>query len=444
MIKNLFARIKRRNKYKVVKGKSKKGTNSIFSFNRNIKDIKGKKFKWKNTIIYFLFLIVCFYIIVIGVVSIYKFAKLSFKRAYRDDEKELTEWRAEDRLNILLVGIDKREGEFGYIDAVQILVIDPIDKSVGIFNINPDVSVYISNIRKYTEIRNVYNQGVLESKEIPIYLLTKSVENLVSVKIHRYIILDEDSMIKLTELIGGIYVNNPYDVKDKDVVLKNGEFKLEKGNFRLRSDQFLAYLRTDDDSIDNKLNRQIIGTEGLLKKLTSYSIFLKSIKILENISDILTTNLSKNEIVRLLLVISKCGEIKSSFMGGNTIQSNGENFLPIYDILDKEIQKVFADKSVGKEQARVEVFNSTDIKGLANFRARWLRNIGIDVIRIGDAAQAFDKTTVYTREEDKYNDTLNSIKRSFGEEIEIRDGEMPDWFCTGDVIIILGNNIKIE
>ena len=207
----------------------------------------------------------------------------------------------------------------------------------------------------------------------------------------------------------------------------------------------MSYVRADDDGVENKLRRQVIATEGLFKRLISYTAFIKLLGVLNVIEEYVYTDLSRSEIMYLAYEVARFREINSAFMTSSSLQATNMEGrmvnLPIFDKLDEDIQGVFVDSRIGKEQARVEIFNSTSIRGLAAFRARWLRNIGIDIIRVGDTAEIYKKTTIYVREADRYKHTINAIKKTFDEEIDVTH-KMPDFVCTGDVVVVIGENAE--
>lgn len=442
-MQNLFIKIKRR--IKLGKGRRKKKVTgvSFFKVKKKVKKGGSRKADLKNVIILLLFIGFFMFLFIWCCFCMYRLISIKFSKAYKDESVgNNEEWSGDGRINILLVGMDTREGEFGFADALTVIMIDPYEHSIGIFNINPDISIYLPKQKKYVKFRNLYNIGVIDSDEVPIRSLIHEIEMLLSIKINRYIMVDEERLVNLTEVLGGIYVNNVSAIEDSDILVNGGDFKLESGNYRLNGEDFLNYLKADDDGVENKFIRQINGLEGFLKRSVSYITLIKLPAFLDELSSGVYTDFSKQEFIYLAYEIIRFKDIRSAFIRMSSLKEregiDDVNYLPIYEELDQDIQKVFIDSRVGKEQARVEIFNSTNIKGLAAFRARWLKNIGIDVIRVGDSSYVFERTTIFTREKGKYLDTIDAVKNSFNEDIEIKEGEMPSWVCTGDVIVVLG------
>lgn len=399
----------------------------------------------QNSLIILVILIILLVFIYWIVYSIYCLVNAEFTRAYKDREEIVDqEWKGNSRIHILLIGQDKREGEYGYIDALLVLVLDPVDKSLGIFVLNVDTSIYLPSSQKYVSLRSLYNWGILEDENPPVRVIIGNVESLLSININRYIMIDEEGFKKFVDSLGGVYVNNKSFFEDKDLQSFGGKDKFNEGSFRLSGEDLLNFTRADNDGYEFKLQRQIEATSGLVGRLTSYNGFLRFPLIVKMACDNMHTDLTKDEIVRLGYELMKVNDMKFEYMHLSSLTTRTIDdtvvYEPIFEELDEDIQSVFVDTRIGKEQARVEIFNPTSIGGLAGFRARWLRNIGIDVIRVGDAADSLEKTTIYTPEPELYKYTIQAIEKSFSEEVEIKEEE-PDFVTTGDVIIILGDNV---
>lgn len=443
MFKNLRVQLKRKIKGRKKRRPSKK---RVFSVKKGRVSRKTGSFDIRRIVV-LAGVIICISVIVIWTVyCLHKVITFELKKAYKDSDEEITNiWHGDERLSILIIGMDKRDREFGFADMLVILMVDPEEQSVGIFNVNPDTQVFLSSIGKGVKLRNLYNYTLLELEEPPIDYMIDSIENMLSVNINRYIIVDEAGVEELTDVFGGVYVNNHKDIDDKDIVVENGNnFYLKEGNYRLGGLDFLHYCSADDDGLEHKFIRQNNSVEALIKRATSYITYIKLPFLLDTVSKTFYTDLTKGEILRLFIELSRIEEMKSSYMRLQSVErvSAKNDYVPIIEQLDLDVQKVFIDPKVGKEQARVEIFNSTNIRGLASLRARWLQNVGVDVIRVGDSPKVYDVTTVFTKELSSYPNTIDAVKKTFDEEIEVKEGEVPGIVTTGDVVIILGTNLN--
>jgi anionic cell wall polymer biosynthesis LytR-Cps2A-Psr (LCP) family protein len=443
IISSLIQKIKR-SIQKRKRSRSKK--TGIVSFFKSGKKEKRKKLFIPKNLFLFLFLIFLFALVVYWAgSSIVGFWKMDLRLAYRDErDEERAVWEGNDRITIFIFGLDRREGEYAFVDFFSILMIDPGSKSLGLFNVNTDIAV--SHNGSKVRIRNLYNTAILEAGEAPVRVVSSEVENLLSVKMNNYVVLDEEGVARISETLGGVYIENDSDFTDEDIPADGGSFTLETGSRRLNGTVFLDFLRADDDGVDFKLHRQLSGLEGILKRSVSYIAFLRMPKLVKVFDEEIRTDLKKDELIQIALSVSKAEQVIGGYTRSASLEKQSDLrgydiYYPTIDQLDNDIQEVFLDSRVGKEQARVEVFNSTGIKGLASSRARWLQNTGVDVIRVGDCAKVFEKTTVYIRE-GEYPYTVNAIKSAFEEEVDVLEGEVPDIVCTGDIMVILGKNAE--
>jgi anionic cell wall polymer biosynthesis LytR-Cps2A-Psr (LCP) family protein len=431
-----------RRRYRHKKGRT---STKLFSFSIKRRKKKGKKiFEIKLNKLFATGVTLLAVIIFFGLIFLYLYSFLHFqpKRAYKDDKsRPVSEWRENDRLTILLVGLDRTEDEFAYIDALTVLIFDPSDQSVGIFDINVNTTVYSGEYQRNFQLKNLYNWAVLENKDSPVSLVKFHVEKLLAVKIDRYIATDKQGLIKITDNLGGISVNNPISFSDHDLQEEGRDFSLAKGIYRLNGEKFYNFLCADDDGISLKYFRQLEGVKGILKRMNSYIVFIKLPTLLKTIEENLYTDFSKQELMRLIFDIMRIKDIKTAFMGANALEKRSdETYIPNLDIIDQDLATVFSDTRVNKEQARVEIFNSTNIKGLGTLRARTLKNSGVDVIRVGDISINYNKTTIFTKDQQKYFYTINAIKKTFDEEIDVRE-DIPSIVYTADLVIVLGDNV---
>lgn len=381
------------------------------------------------------------------VLSLYRVNTLRLQTAYGDSPREGLEWDGKRRLYILLVGLDRREDEFGYVDAASILMMDPTTNTVGIFNVNVDTAIYLPVHGKYESIRNLYNLMLLTNEDIPIRGTMNGVGSLLSLPIDRYILMDEEGMTDIVNSLGGVYINNEYDFQDKDLYKDGLYFHLSRGNFKLGGSDLVRFVSADDDGSAFKFNRHTAAIEGIIKKTSSIVSIIKFPWIAKSLEKDIYTDFSKKEVVKLAQAFLSIKEVKNGSMRATSVRAvekGGEIVkLPVYEDLDKLLGEVFIDKDIIKEQARVEIYNSTSSLGLANLRARYLKNIGIDVIRTGDSPEPLDTTTIYTKDAKRFTHTIDTIERMFSEEVAVKEEEV-SFVHTGDIVVIIGKNALDE
>ena len=129
----------------------------------------------------------------------------------------LPDWDKKERVNILLVGVDKREDEeFSRTDTIILASIDPASKTVGILSIPRDLRVTIPG-HGAQKINAAYAIGEVE--KLPgggIKLLQRTIYQNFGVNVHYYASVDFRGFEKIVDTFGGVNVDVPYPIKDDE------------------------------------------------------------------------------------------------------------------------------------------------------------------------------------------------------------------------------------
>jgi hypothetical protein len=102
--------------------------------------------------------------------------------------------------------------------------------------------------------------------------------------------------------------------------------------------------------------------------------------------------------------------------------------------------KELVSKEVEKERVNVEVYNASNISGLASKYARKIRHTGCRILRFDNSPQIYNKTTVYVPEPEEYRNSLLLVRDIVGEDVEIKY-ERPVFITTGDIVLVLGTDL---
>ncbi|MDD3474468.1 MAG: LytR C-terminal domain-containing protein [Candidatus Dojkabacteria bacterium] len=126
-----------------------------------------------------------------------------------------------------------------------------------------------------------------------------------------------------------------------------------------------------------------------------------------------------------------------------TISTNHQESLFKVSSFDDELSKYIDElvsKDVEKERVNVEVYNGSNISGLASEYARKIRHTGCRILRYDNAPNTYDKTVIYIPDLDDYKNSLSLVKDVVGGDVEIKY-ERPTFITTGDIIVLLGTDI---
>jgi LCP family protein required for cell wall assembly len=181
--------------------------------------------------IYFTTLIV---IIVLG------FSYLAFDRYFRlpfdnepvapiADEQEEPKESEFGKFNILIVGLDGRQGVNDRADTIILASLDGENTKAQLLSIPRDTRVKIKGA--WDKVNAAYAYGGIE-------LTNETVSDFLDVKIDRYVVVNFNSLVKLVDEVGGIEV----DVPVRMYVPLEG-IDLQAGKQHLDGEQVLAYSR---------------------------------------------------------------------------------------------------------------------------------------------------------------------------------------------------------
>ena len=195
------------------------------------------------------------------------------------------------------------------------------------------------------------------------------------------------------------------------------------------------------------MNRQQQLLEQITLNLFSFRTFFNTPQLLAQLNKSVYTDLTPKEIYILVAKLSlmKSGDIKKGYTRSNSYtrvntSSFYATFTPNLDLIDQDLNNIFSNLRIFKEQAQIEILNASSVKGLASNRARWIKNIGARVIKVGNSSESEIETTkIYCPEPDKYKNTVSEIQRIFNYHAELVQKEYPNRHL-GDIVVVLGDS----
>ncbi|NLU36325.1 MAG: hypothetical protein GXX01_04805 [Clostridiales bacterium] len=209
----------------------------------------------------------------------------------------------EDKLNILLLGLDANEQRYKSMgafrtDTIILAVIDFTENKVDLLSIPRDSYVKIPGRKERGRVNAafVYGGG-FEGEGFATTIQTVS-DLLGGIPIHYYAAIDMNVFIEIIDSLGGIYYN-------VDVPVANAG--LEPGFQKLNGKQALAYARhrkTAGGDID-RVDRQQRLIIDILNQLKSANALTKLPDIFNSIKDEIWTNLNIRQVASLALFAAR-------------------------------------------------------------------------------------------------------------------------------------------
>ncbi len=386
----------------------------------------------------------------------------------KGDAPPARDWDGKSRINVLLVGLDYRDWLANEgpprSDTMILFTLDPQTQTAGMLSIPRDLWVEIPG-EGYHKINQAYQLGqVNRHPGKGPGLALDTVEQFLDVPVPYYVQVDFSTFIRFIDEIGGVKLNVPERIV-VDPLGDNNTVVLKPGMQTLPGDIALAYARarnTAGSDFDRaKRQQQVIMAvrDRILDFKLLPSLISKAPVLYQELSSSVKSNLSLYQIIQIAWIAQQIPKEKivRKFIGPNqviiTTSWNGMSILaPIPEEIFKIRDEIFTQAPVPNptvsmgmddkarmvaENARVFVQNGTMTSGLAARTDRYLRDLGVKVVEVGNADQFADSTMLVDYTGKPY--TLSFLANALGvPEQNILHRYDPE--STIDVQVILGRD----
>jgi LCP family protein required for cell wall assembly len=210
------------------------------------------------------------------------------------------------RINVLLLGIDAREGEtMARSDSIIMASIDPRSKQISLLSIPRDTRVEIPGYG-WDKINSASAYGGPE-------LTMKVVSTLIGVPLKNYVMTNFSGFENIVDVLGGVTLDVEQDMYHEDETEgRTYEIDLSKGLQRLDGEKAIQYVRYRgyvQGDIDRTKHQQIFLT-ALAKEILQPSTIPKLPKLITEINKYVKTNMSTSEMVKTASTIKSIEEYK--------------------------------------------------------------------------------------------------------------------------------------
>jgi polyisoprenyl-teichoic acid--peptidoglycan teichoic acid transferase len=223
---------------------------------------------------------------------------------FQQSTVQVPEWSGRERVNILLLGTDQREGETSAprTDTIIVATLDPQTKSAGMVSLPRDLWVTIPGYGN-ERINAAYELGELSKKGGGPELARKTVEHLLGVPIHHYALIGFAGFQKLVDQVGGVVIDVERPIKDDEYPDRDYSVRrifFQPGLQRLNGEAALWYVRTRHaDSDFGRARRQQQFLLALRKQALQLNLLPKAPAILATLSDTIKTDLRPSDMLAL-------------------------------------------------------------------------------------------------------------------------------------------------
>ena len=312
------------------------------------------------------------------------------------------------RVNVMLIGIGGDNHPGGQLaDTIIIASIDPFAKEVAMLSVPRDLYLNVPGFWS-TRVNAAHAIGEEQSFEEAGYpdggvgLLQKTLEDTLDIPIHYYVRVDFNAFEHAVNAVGGVVLDVEKPVYDPTFAWEWQVLDVDVGEQYFDGKRALFYARSRLTSPGGDFDRSdrqrdlIVALKEKVLSLGTYANPLKIADLIDAVGNGVKTNLSISEILRLYEIAGEIqndkvvsvglsngedGFLSSSNIGGaSVLVPAGGNFVEIQEF----VRSIFIDGFIKDEAAAVEVYNGTNVSGVATEYASLLSSYGYQVVKIGD------------------------------------------------------------
>ncbi|WP_376788418.1 LCP family protein [Thermoflexus sp.] len=379
----------------------------------------------------------------------------SSPRTSPDHPIGIPEWTGKERVNILILGIDQREGEAGpwRTDTIMIATLDPVGLSAGVLSIPRDLWVTIPGFGE-NRINTAHFLG--DAYGYPgggVALAQETIRYNFGIPTTYYVRVNFTAFEKAVDLLGGIDLCVPEAIDDPhypDAHYGYEPFHIDAGCQHLDGRTALKYARTratrggDFDRMSRQQEVLRAVRDRVLRLNMLPTLIARAPALWETVKDGIRTNLTLEEMIALARLAARIPDEKirmvtigPSMTRPYTTPDGAEVLVRIPEKVQEALVDFFGPQQPRLE-ARVAVQNGTLRPGLATRVADALRGLGVEIVEIGNADR-FDypetQVLVHPGAQEAGRQVAGWLGLSL---LAIR--EVPDLPCACDLLIRLGED----
>ncbi|MBL8014821.1 MAG: LCP family protein [Candidatus Doudnabacteria bacterium] len=337
-----------------------------------------------------------------------------------------------DTINILFVVYDK-VNDYEFCDFVAVVSLNKksTQRTISIINVDKEFAVF-TYLNRAVKLRSMLATTKADD-EPGLPYISSGVQAMLGIRLDRYVFVSKSNLIQMAEIVGVEYLV-PEEVADQDV----GFFA--KGQ-KLQGQDLIEYLAIDQAGADVQSERFKKFLESAVPGTLGFNGYLRVISQLEKFMGSVETDISVREAWELALNLYSRFDYQYIYIGaqeGTVVTSKQGGYLVSDSLLiDQKLEPLLAREPILREQARIEVFNATGRPGLATATKRLITNQGGKVIRAGNAPEAYERTTLYVEDPERYSANISLINELLRGDLLIVEETYP-YNHTGDLVLVLG------
>ena len=259
------------------------------------------------------------------------------------------------RLNVLIIGLDRRPGEstVARADTLILATVNPKTSYVGLLSIPRDLWVTLPD-GSQNRINTAHFFAEAATPGTGPAATVETVSANFGVSVHKYIRIDFAGFVRIIDSVGGITINIQEPIIDDhfptyDYGIQTISF--EAGEQHLDGERALQYARTRHASSDfDRAKRQQAVIAAFTRRLLEPGAWLRFPSLFVTILSAVDTNLTPLEILRLLPTLISVGPegmdrrvIEGDLVLPFTTSGGASVQLPIWDTINPVLLEMFGE-----------------------------------------------------------------------------------------------------
>ena len=384
-------------------------------------------------------------------------------------------WDGTERLNVLLIGVDQRQGETSFnTDTLIVASVDPVKGSVSMFSIPRDTvdfpvpasaqALYGSTYNN--KINSYYSPAKANSDTFPngpAAALREMLSEFYGIRIDYSVMVNFSGFKQIVDTLGGIRITTKNPIVDETYPAGVGylrRIRMPVGVRTMDGQEALIFARSRHGSSDfGRAERQQQVIAAVRAQTDVEAIAANLPALASTLQDAIKSDFPQGDLPRLLELLGRvdASNLKSIVFAPPVYQTVGADergyiIVPDVEKIRRAILAAFAaeptpdeveEQSVEREAARIWVLNGTGRPGEAGAFAARLIRAGLEAtapsgITPPEIGLLQTRLTVYNGAALRVPVTLALIERLMG----IRAVEIDDPSVTVDIQIITGADLS--
>jgi len=293
----------------------------------------------------------------------------------------------------------------------------------------------------YIDLKNIYAIGQLETPAKGLDMTVNALQNELAIQFDGYIAVEKNLLGPAFELLGNFTVYNPSVFKDNDI--ENGQNSFDEGNISLGDQALLNFVSSDEGGVYTQAQRHYGFVESALEVITKDD-FYKLVGDIGKLDQYVFSNIEADTLREMVDQYLLSDDVTFDYYNPPDIYSETKHIDELIPTVnqanfDSFLFSILESSDLIREQARIEVYNSTDAGGLASKYSRWIRNSGGDVIRSANFEEEYEQSVIFVEDQETYQATISRLSGILPTAV-IKNDIPPGLTSTGDIVIILGND----